>query len=97
VVPRGSRVKLVDGLAAPVYLDLDADAAPGRTFPLLGSFSSGVAPLRGMNNWSVIAATGAAVGQVATPSGLAVDMVGNLYVADTDNNRVQEYAPGGAQ
>ena len=44
-------------------------------------------------NWSVIASTGAAIGQIGYVSALAVDPAGNLYVADTDNNRVLKYTP----
>jgi DNA-binding beta-propeller fold protein YncE len=47
-------------------------------------------------NWSVIATAGSALGQVNFGDyggGLAVDAAGNLYVADTGNNRVQMYAP----
>jgi DNA-binding beta-propeller fold protein YncE len=53
-----------------------------------------------MNNWSVIATQGTDLGQVhlsgtlTATSGLAVDGAGHLYVADTDNNRVQMYTPG---
>jgi DNA-binding beta-propeller fold protein YncE len=49
-----------------------------------------------MNNWSVIATGGQAIGQVDFynyGAGLAVDGAGNLYVADSGNNRVQMYAP----
>jgi sugar lactone lactonase YvrE len=53
--------------------------------------------------WSVIATAGTAVGQIifsvigaGVAPGLAVDRAGNLYVADTGNNRVQEYAPNGS-
>ena len=88
MVPRGARVKLVDGLAAPVSLDLDTHTAPGRGFAPCALFSSGVVPRRGMNNWSVIH------GPYGQPRGLAVDGAGNLYVADPDNNRVLKYSPG---
>ena len=49
--------------------------------------------------WSVIATAGSDLGQVESqyyggPFGLAVDGAGNLYVADTGNNRVQMYTPG---
>jgi DNA-binding beta-propeller fold protein YncE len=51
----------------------------------------GAAAARG--KWSVIANSGGEVGQVSDPSGLAVDTAGNLYVADSGNNRVQMYTP----
>jgi tripartite motif-containing protein 71 len=41
----------------------------------------------------VIATLGSDLGEVDGPSGLAVDAAGNLYVADTGNNRVQKYTP----
>jgi tripartite motif-containing protein 71 len=44
-------------------------------------------------NWSALATMGDAPGQVFSPIGVAVDRGGNLYVADTGNNRVQEYMP----
>jgi DNA-binding beta-propeller fold protein YncE len=42
----------------------------------------------------VIASYGPNLGQVSRPWGLAVDAAGNLYVADTGNNRVLKYTPG---
>jgi hypothetical protein len=44
-------------------------------------------------HWSVNATRGTALGQVSGPTGLAVDGAGHLYVADTDNYRVQMYTP----
>jgi tripartite motif-containing protein 71 len=44
-------------------------------------------------NWSLIAAEGADLGQVRSPTGLAVDSAGSLYVADTYNSRIQVYTP----
>jgi sugar lactone lactonase YvrE len=46
-------------------------------------------------HWSVFATQGSDLGQVEDPTALAVDGDGNLYVADIDNQRVQEYTPGG--
>jgi sugar lactone lactonase YvrE len=54
-----------------------------------------------------IGSAGAAPGQFQRPQGVAVDAAGNIYVADTGNNRLQKlsasgqvqwvYAPGGTQ
>jgi sugar lactone lactonase YvrE len=35
-------------------------------------------------------------GELSHPEGIAVDSAGNVYVADTDNNRIQEYTAAGA-
>ena len=32
-------------------------------------------------------------GQLSKPTGVAVDPRGNVYVADSDNNRVQKFSP----
>lgn len=34
--------------------------------------------------------------QLSYPSGLAIDTAGNVYVADSGNNRVRRFAPGGS-
>jgi sugar lactone lactonase YvrE len=39
---------------------------------------------------------GSRPGTVSTPYGVALDSQGNMYVADTGNNRIQKFAPGGA-
>ena len=39
---------------------------------------------------------GTADGMFDTPSGIAVDAAGNVYVVDTGNNRVQKFGAGGA-
>ena len=39
---------------------------------------------------------GTANGQFRNPFGLATDKAGNLYVADTDNNRIQVFSAAGA-
>lgn len=38
---------------------------------------------------------GSGNGQVSKPTGAAVDAEGNLWVADTENNRVEEFSSGG--
>ncbi len=43
----------------------------------------------------VIGATGTGRGQFSLPTGLDVDAAGNLYVADSRNNRVQKFDPEG--
>jgi DNA-binding beta-propeller fold protein YncE len=40
-------------------------------------------------------ATGCADGQVDDPAGIAVDGSGNIYVADTGNDRIEKYDPSG--
>jgi hypothetical protein len=37
-------------------------------------------------------ARGSAIGQLSSPTGVAVDAQGRVYVADKDNNRVQRFA-----
>lgn len=43
----------------------------------------------------VIGRGGDAPGALSDPSGVAVDAGGNLYVADSGNNRIQKFAPDG--
>ncbi|GAB2707520.1 hypothetical protein GCM10011495_31720 [Hymenobacter frigidus] len=61
----------------------------------------------GGDSLTQIGGAGTAPGQFQQPEGVAVDAAGNIYVADTGNNRLQKlsasgqvqwvYAPGGAQ
>ncbi len=43
----------------------------------------------------VIGSSGSAPGQLNGPSDVAFDSAGNIYVADTNNNRIEEYSPTG--
>jgi DNA-binding beta-propeller fold protein YncE len=37
---------------------------------------------------------GSNTGRLRSPFGLDVDSAGNIYVADSDNSRIQKFAPG---
>jgi sugar lactone lactonase YvrE len=59
---------------------LVALAAPGQGFKVVGKWGK----------------DGSANGQFMNPKGIATDKAGNVYVADTDNNRVQVFSKTGA-
>jgi sugar lactone lactonase YvrE len=42
-----------------------------------------------------VATAGSAAGQLKAPQGIAVTSTGNLWVADTGNNRIEKYNPSG--
>lgn len=44
---------------------------------------------------TTFASPGSGSGQVSKPGGIAVDKEGNAWVADTENNRVEEFSSGG--
>ncbi len=45
---------------------------------------------------AIITQGGHGAGQLSKPAGIAVDTQGNIYVADTNNNRIQKFSPTGA-
>ena len=71
-------------------LALIASSAGGGPAPVLGEQAS--APGGG---WVVLAGGHTAPGQFKSPSGVAVDGAGNLYVADSGNHRIQKLSPTG--
>ncbi len=44
---------------------------------------------------SIFGSLGSGNGQLRDPTGVAVDSKGNVWVADTENNRVEEFSPSG--
>ncbi len=44
---------------------------------------------------TVISRAGTKVGELLNPRGMAIDPAGNIYVADTGNNRIQKFATDG--
>jgi DNA-binding beta-propeller fold protein YncE len=63
----------------------------GASYPSVASGRILVRDTR--ETWSLLAASGNAIGQVLNPQSLAVDSAGNLYVADSGNERVLKYSP----
>ena len=73
----------VDGVA---FFPKDANVVP-QTPP---------APtVRTEGNQLIIGGSGTAQGQMSQPSGVKLDAQGNIYVADTSNNRISKYGPDG--
>lgn len=76
------------------------DLKPGMTFtkvtvnppPASRGYPENPAPLEPLNVWGK---AGSGRGEYAEPRGLAYDSKGNLFVADTKNNRVQKIGPDG--
>ena len=46
-----------------------------------------------IKDWGTVTGNGA--GQFKNPQGVAVDSSGNVYVADTDNDRIQKFSSDG--
>lgn len=87
------------GGQAGVPADLAIDRAGNlyvKETPICCGLGGGAYQVRkrdAQGNWSVIATAGAELGQISGGGGLTVDEAGNLYVADSGNNRVIKYTP----
>jgi len=84
--------------AGNVYVAVPADNRV-LMFPAAASSGGPATRVFGQTDFSTVTAnTGAfplaAPGTLATPTDLKLDANGNLYVADTANNRVLQFAPG---
>jgi sugar lactone lactonase YvrE len=82
-VDSASNVYVVDAFNHRVMEYASGSTAAFRVYGQLNSFTSGIA-----NNGGISA------NSLSNPFGVAVDSASNLYVADSQNNRVLEYAPG---
>lgn len=77
------------------------DLKPGMAFtkvtvnppPAARGYPENPKPLQPLAVWGT---AGSERGQFSEPRGLAYDSAGNLYVADTKNNRIQKLGPDGA-
>ena len=70
---------MIAALVGIAVCALSASAAPGQGFKVVGKWGK----------------DGFANGQFRNPKGIATDKAGNVYVADTDNNRVQVFSKTG--
>jgi RHS repeat-associated protein len=55
----------------------------------------GEEPLSGYYDRSTFGSYGSGNGQLSSPGGMAFDKQGNIWVTDTENNRVEEFSSGG--
>jgi hypothetical protein len=85
----------------PVGIAVDArgtvyftDADNGRIRKIANGRITVVAGIGGLQGFSGDGGP-ATRAQLAGPNGLAVDSTGNVYVADTENNRIRRITPGG--
>ena len=69
-------------------------------FSVTPAFSDSTSTLKKLRNplfrfVMAFGSPGVGSGQLNNPSGIAVDQMGNIYVADTDNDRIQRFSPRG--
>jgi len=90
-------VGTITGLSEPsgIFVGADGtiwitDAGAGRRNSTLWSFDSNLSFISRIGTW------GSEVYQFVTPSAVFLDAEGRRYVADTGNNRVLIYSPGGS-
>jgi tripartite motif-containing protein 71 len=75
-----------------------AGSDPGGRRSAVGGLPSSHPPGDTDGEWKVIeiiGSRGTAIGEFQSPGGIAVDRLGNLYVADSYNHRVQRITPPG--
>jgi len=88
----GPGVHVIGTADATAYFP--ADYVPGGGIALSGAK---LAPARTVSNGAlIIGGPGSLTGSFARPAGLAVDAKGDFYVADSQNNRVEEFDSSGA-
>lgn len=90
-----SGITVARNLSTPTCVFVDGNEnvyVSEQNLPAVTKFSPGVT----MNGVFVAGSYsyGSAAHQLSTPTGIFVDASGNVYVCDTDNNRVQKWAPG---
>jgi len=77
------------GETGSIAIVKDADPADGADFPFT---IAGLAQPPFLRKWGE---SGSGAGQFQSPTGVAVDQAGNVYVADLVNHRIQKFAPDG--
>lgn len=84
------RVQNPNGLAIDTTFSLFIADTGNNRIQKITSASTQTVP----NTGTVIAGIGSGLTSVRMPQGVAIDSVGNLYVADTGNNRITRFAGG---
>ncbi len=87
-------LSFVSLFSAILFVSGGAEAAEGVTDyskEKMKSLSAG-----GYHFLTILASSGKGIGQYNSPFGIAVDVSGNVYVADTGNHRIQKFSSTGA-